>query len=484
MTTSDELLIKLIPIIVYGMTTYRFFRSLALPASAALALALTACGSTSPSSRTPADGSTATQAAAADSTSPSTPTAPVEVKDLDPRVALTYDGGILVIDTATGQTVADIKKEGFLRLNPAGDGRHVLVSSSAGFEVLDLGLIRKPHGDHFHYYTTTPRLTGSIVPADKPGHVVTHAGRTALFADGTGTVTTFETNALEDGQLSQEELTEIKTAAPHHGVAVPLDSGATLVTEGTADERHTVQEHKPDGSLGAQTTDCPGVHGAATAQGEDVASFGCTNGSVVFRDGQFHKVPVPEEYQRSGNQLGHPGSPYVLTDYKTVKPVEGGEPEHPTKVGVINTTDATTTTVDLGSAYWFRSLGRGANGEGVVLTNDGRLNVIDMASATVTRQVDVVTPWTENAKWQDPGPSVKTAGDFAYVTDPTTKKLHIVQISEGKLLSSLDLSVVPNEMAVIDAEAGHDHDHEHAGEAGHDHAHEGEADHDHDHAGH
>ncbi|SPT53553.1 Uncharacterised protein [Actinomyces bovis] len=461
------------------MRTHAYSRSLALSSAIALTLSLAACGS---NGKTTSSSATATAAASAAATQAASE-APTEVKDLDPRAAIAYDGGILVIDTASGKTVADIKKEGFLRLNPAGDNRHAIVTSSAGFEVLDLGLILQPHGDHFHYYTSTPKLTGSVVAADKAGHVVTNAGRTALFADGTGTVTSFDLKALEDGQLSKEELTEFKTATPHHGVAVPLSNGNTLVTEGTAEERHTVHERKPDGSFAAETTDCPGVHGEATAKGEDVASFGCTNGSVVFSGGQFHKVSVPEEYQRSGNQFGHHDSPYVLTDYKTVKPVEGADPEHPTKVGIINTTDATTTTVELGSAYWFRSFGRGAAGEGVVLTNDGKLNIIDMASATVTKQVDVVTPWTENAKWQEPGPNVKTVGDFAYVTDPATKKLHIVQISEGRLLTSLDLGVVPNEMVVIDAEvsqaAGHEHKHE--GEA--DHKHEGEAGHDHDHKG-
>ncbi|WP_234415946.1 MULTISPECIES: hypothetical protein [unclassified Actinomyces] len=426
------------------MRTLPKLGALTLAATTVLTMTLTACGSPSAGG----SGSHSTVEAQA----PASSAKPVEVSDVDPRAAIAYDGGIQIVDTSDSTVVADIKKEGFLRLNPAGDGRHVLVSSSEGFEVLDLGMIVKPHGDHNHYYTTTPGLTGSVIAAQTPGHVVTHAGKTAVFDDGTGTVTMFDTKALEDGQLSPDELTSFQTNDPHHGVAVPLASGSVLVTEGTEDERHTVHERKADGSIGAESTDCPGVHGEATAQGEDVASFGCTNGSVVFRDGQFHKVPVPEAYQRSGNQFGSPESPYVLTDYKTVEPVDGAAPEHPTKVGVIDTTDATTTTVELGSAYWFRSFGRGAAGEGVVLTYDGRLNLIDPASAAVTKQVDVVTPWTENENWQEPGPNVKTAGDFAYVTDPTAKKLHLVQISTGKLLSSLDLSVVPNEMAVIDAE--------------------------------
>ena len=444
-------------------------RALILSVSTCLALSLAACGSSGSSA---ASGSAAPEASQA-----ATSAEQVEVADLDPRVAIAYDGGILVLDSATGETLADVKKEGFLRLNPAGDNRHVLVTSSAGFEVLDLGLIVKPHGDHNHYYTTTPVLTGSTVPADHAGHVVTHADHTALFADGTGTVTTYEVAALEDGQLAPDELTSLTTSAPHHGVAVPMSNGNTMVTQGTEDERHTVQVLAPDGSVVTETTDCPGVHGEATAQGEDVFSIGCTNGSVVYRDGQFHKVPVPEDYQRSGNQFGSPASPYVLTDYKTIEPTEDGELERPTQVGILNTTDATTTTLDLGSAYWFRSFARGADGEGLVLTYDGKLNIIDMEAGTVTNQVDVVTPWEENDDWQQPGPNVKAAGDFAYVTDPTAQKLHIIQISTGQILSSFDLAVVPNEMTVVDAETSHGQAHHDHGEEAHSHS-----DEEHDHA--
>ena len=314
----------------------------------------------------------------------------VEVTDLEPRAAIASDGGIQVLDTATGEVLAAIKKEGFLRLNAAGDGRHVMVSSSEGFEVLDLGLIVKSHGDHNHYYEVEPHLTGSVVAAEHPGHVVTHAGRTSLFADG------------------------------------------KVVTE---------------------TTDCPGVHGEATAESDDdVATFGCENGPVVYSGGKFHKVDVPEDYQLSGNQAGSEDSPYVLVDYKTVKPTEDGETERPTKVGIIDTENATVSTVELGSAYWFRSLGRGEDGEAVVLTGDGKLQVIDPESREVVRTTDVVEPWTENENWQAPGPNLRTVGDLAYVTDAAAQTLSLVQVSTGDVLSTTDLSITPNEMAVVDAE--------------------------------
>src|SRR5690606_1489874 len=97
--------------------TNRFPRSAALPAAlAALGRAPTACGG----------GGSAEEAGGED--------APAKVEN---PVVATYDGGIYIIDPESLDVVEDIELEGFNRLNPAGDGRHVLVSTSTGFRVLD-----------------------------------------------------------------------------------------------------------------------------------------------------------------------------------------------------------------------------------------------------------------------------------------------------------------------------------------------------------
>ncbi|MDO4888011.1 MAG: hypothetical protein Q3979_04815 [Actinomycetaceae bacterium] len=375
-----------------------------------------------------------------------------EVSKLQPRVVLSHDGGLVTLDGTTGKVLAETKHEGFLRLNPAGDGRHVLVTDSDRFRLFDTGLIKEPHEDHFHYYTKDPELTKAEIKAPKAGHVVTHDGYTSVFSDGKGTVQTLKSDAFSDGKITDDEISTISTGEAHHGVAVPLGNGNLLVTKGTEDERNTIQLVDEKGNVIDETTDCPGIHGEAAAQHNeygDVVSFGCTNGSVVFRDGAFHKVPVPEEYQRSGNQFGSEASPITLTDYKVD---EDAELERPTRIGLLDTTTATMSTVDLGSAYWFRSLARGENGEALVLTYDGNLNIIDPNTGEVTRKVKVVEPWKEKSDWQEPGPNVKTSGDYAYVTEPASKKLHMIQISTGELLSSWDLKVVPNEMAVVNGD--------------------------------
>lgn len=396
-------------------------------------------------------------------------------------MVVTYDGGLLTLDAESGEVLGTTEHEGFLRLNNAGDGRHVLVSDGDLFRLFDSGLVDQGHGDHSHYHEQAPALTDTALDAPEAAHVVVHEGKTALFADGSGGIRIMDSAAFSDGAVEDSEMEGHTTEAPHHGVAVPLTDGNLLLTQGTEEARNTVQVVTPEGEVVAETTDCPGVHGEATAapteQG-DVVSLGCENGPVIYRDGAFHKVAVEEEYQRSGNQFGSHDSPIVLADYKTDP---DAEQERPTRIGLIDTHTDTVRTVDVGSAYWFRSLARGSEGEALALTYDGQLNILDPETGGILHEVDVVEAWEEPEEWQQPGPAVQVAGDHAYVTDAAAKQLHVVDIAAGTVVDTFDLPESPTEIAVVDgdpespatAEAGHeDHEHEsdaHADHEGHDH---------------
>lgn len=319
----------------------------------------------------------------------------VEVTSLTPRVVMTYDGGILTLNGHTGELISDTEVPGFLRLSHLGDGRHLAVSSADAFTVFDSGLIDQPHGDHSHYYESAPTLTDVVAEAPGAGHVVAHEGRTALFADDTGEITLVDSAEIAE-KLDEGEVETTESEDPHHGVAVPLKDGKLLVTQGTEDERHTVQVLDSNGQVVAETNDCPGVHGEAVAaptQLDDVVSLGCENGPVIYRDGAFHKVSVPEPYQRSGNQFGSESSPIVLADYKVD---QDADLERPTRIGLIDTRSDSVRTVELGSAYWFRSLARGPEGQALVLTYDGELNILDPDSGDIAHEVPVIEPWEEN----------------------------------------------------------------------------------------
>ncbi|MDT0443814.1 zinc metallochaperone AztD [Streptomyces johnsoniae] len=390
-------------------TLHRSRGGAALSLVAALALTVGACGSDDTEEET-------------DAAPSSTPEETVP----DPLV-LTYDGGLLVLNGETFDVVEDIPLDGFNRVNAAGDDRHVLVSTSTGFRVLD---------------AVGAELTEDEFEGAKPGHVVRHADRTVLFADGTGEVTSFDPQQLGDGLPETESYT---AAAAHHGVAVELANGELLVTLGTEEERTGAIVLDENREEIARSEECPGVHGEATARGETVV-VGCEDGVLYYRDGEFTKVDSPTEYGRIGNQAGSEESAIVLGDYKQDAEAELERPE---QVALVDTEAGSLQLVDLGTSYTFRSLARGPHGEALILGTDGQIHVIDPETAEVTNRIPVLEEWTEPLEWQQPRPTLFVRGHTAYVTDPEAKELHVLDIESGEVQTTATLPQTPNEVTGV-----------------------------------
>ncbi|WP_280497358.1 zinc metallochaperone AztD [Nocardia asiatica] len=345
-------------------------------------------------------------------------------------IAVTYDGGIHVLDGTTLELAKTVELDGFNRLNPAGDDRHLIVSTKEGFRVFD---------------ATAAEFTGADFPGPEPGHVVRHAGRTVLFSDGTGEVVAFDTADLAAGK---PKTSTYRAAAPHHGVAIELVNGDLVVTLGTEEKRTGIVVLDRDRAEKARNEDCPGVHGEATAAGE-VVVIGCQNGVLVYRDGKITKVTSPTAYGRIGNQAGSDASPVVLGDYKQDK---DAELERPQQISLIDTVTGALRLVDLGASYTFRSLARGPQGEALVLGTDGRIHVIDPVAGAVVRSISVTGPWQEPLEWQKPRPALFVRGGAAYVSDPATKQVHRVELATGAKTATVTLPGTPNELS---GTAGH-----------------------------
>ncbi len=405
-------------------TTRSLGAVVALGTSVAL---LAACSSSSDST----DSATSEGSAAA---------APVSNSAATPRLTVSYDGGVLVLDAATLETVDDVTGiDGFTRLNPAGDGRHVFVSGSGAFTALDAGTWTSG-SEHF---TSTPALTDVKFDATTPGHVVRHDGKTVLFDDGTGKVEIFESAALLEGE--KPETDTYTTPEAHHGVAVELSDGALLTTLGNEDERTGIVVLDADRKEVVRNEECPGVHGEAVAADETVV-VGCQDGLLIYRDGAITKVQSPDAYGRIGNQAGDEDSPVLLGDYK-VDP--DAELERPTRVSLTDTVSGELTLVDLGTSYTFRSLGRGPAGEAIVLGTDGALHVIDVNSKSVTQTIPVVDAWEEPVKWQEPRPALFVHEGTAFVSDPAKNSVHAVDLSTGEVTQTGELAHTPNELTGV-----------------------------------
>jgi len=346
------------------------------------------------------------------------------------RITLTYDGGLLVLDQDL-QVVADDAIDGFTRVNPAGDGRHVLVTVPEGFRVLDT--------------QAEPALTDAVFPADTGGHAVVHGDRTALFADGTGDVTTFDHTELDGADLPEVETT--KSEAAHHGVAIELEDGTLLTTIGTEESRSGVRALDADGTEITRSEECPDVHGEGAVKGE-VAVFGCTDGALVYQDGAFEKIDAPTEYGRTGNLFTTEDSSVAVGDYNDDPDSEGYLLD---QIALIDAASGEYTVADMpdGVGFTFRDLARGPGDEAVVLGDDGALHTLDETTGEQLESYPVIDAWQGPAEWQDAHPALKVEGDVAYVTDPAERKVHAVDLTTGKVIaSSEELPGVPNEIAV------------------------------------
>ena len=377
---------------------------------AASALLLTACATT------PAEAPAASATASGDSGG---------------RVALTYDGGIYVLDGTSLELVSDLPLEGFNRLNPAGDGQHVLVSTTEGFRVLDAA------GD--------TELTDLVFDAPTPGHVVRHGGRTILFSDGTGDSIVFDTASIGSEELPETEV--VPSEAPHHGVAIELEDGTLLSTLGTSDSRTGVRALDASREEFARSEECPSVHGEGAAENE-VAVFGCSDGVLLYDDGAFTKIAAADEYGRTGNAYVTDSSPVMLGDYNSDPDSEGYEL---TQLTMVDTAAATSQVVDLpeGVAYTWKGVGRTADDDALVLGTDGALHVLDVATGSFGASYPVIEAWEGPAEWQDSHPSLSVVGDTAYVTDPASGSIHAVDVATGEVTATGDLGVAANEIAVV-----------------------------------
>ncbi|GMA29230.1 zinc metallochaperone AztD [Arenivirga flava] len=352
------------------------------------------------------------------------------------RVAISVPNGIVVLDGETLEVVDEFDTEEFTRLNPAGDGRGVMVTMSEGFQVLDTAAGT----------TGAAELTDLVFEADTAGHVVSHGGKTVLYADGTSDSTIFDTEDLFAGEALPETET-IPGEEAHHGVSVVLEDGSFLTTRGNADGRSTVEVLDADGERIAISDQCPGVHGEGTAEGEAVV-FGCENGAILVKDGAITKLDAPDQpYGRMGNAYVSETSPLIVGDYKHDPDAEGYLLH---EVVVIDTEAETyeVTALPEGVEYTFRDVARGPGDLAYILATDGSIHVFDPATGELTDEFPVIGAWEGPAEWQDAHPAIKIDGDIAYVTEPATDEVHAVDLTTGEVVASVTLDAAPNEIAV------------------------------------
>lgn len=359
--------------------------------------------------------------------------APATASAEGPRVAVAYAGGVLVVDGETLEVIEDLPSEEFVRVNAAGDDRHVVVTTSGGFQFLDM---------------RAAELTDLVVEADAAGHVVRHAGKTVLYDDATSDTTIFETADLAemDGELPEAEV--VPGVEAHHGVSVVLEDGTFVTTVGDATSRSGIRVTDAAGTELATNADCPGVHGEGAAQDEAVV-FGCENGALLYADGEITKLASPDAFGRIGNAYATDDSPLVVMDYKDDPDAEG---YLLSKLALVDTEAKTLRTVELpdGVGYTWRGVVRGPSGDALMIGSDGRLHVIDPATGEITASHDAIEAWESPTEWQQPHPAIAVTGDVVYVTDSANSTIVALDAATGEIIAEGELPQTPNEVAAVE----------------------------------
>lgn len=152
----------------------------------------------------------------------------------------------------------------------------------------------------------------------------------------------------------------------------------------------------------------------------------------------------------SETRPGRRSPPVALGDYEED---EDSELERAELISLIETRDHTLRLVDLPSSYSFRSLGRGPAGEALVLGTDGRLHVVDPDSGQLVCSIEVVGPWTEPTNWQEPRPNLYVQGADAYVTEPSSRRLVVVDLDSGQVRAETSLDRQLDELTRVDGAA-------------------------------
>ena len=334
-----------------------------------------------------------------------------------------------VVSTADGVKVLDDKYAeikdfaiGQHAFNVTDDGRYIFARDAANkdsYTLIDSGLYVEDHGDHDHPYKEEPAIATTERAADKPAHMISHAGRTAIFNDGSGEVDVYTNANLTTDNLKPDYTYK---GIAHHGAAVPLSNGllATTFVEKEGDALPSgVKIVDKDGNEQAVITDsCAGLHGTAYGgEGDsEKLAFGCM-GKVVVYDVAKNKatdVALPDEGARVGTVKHVGGSNYFFTNYTV-------ENEAQTKVGVINSKTGELKLVELPSAYKSATLVT-EDDIAYVLAEDGNMYAVDLKTAKISLTISAFNPFSLDEE----APALFEANHHVYVLMPSYQKLYEV----------------------------------------------------------
>lgn len=383
-------------------------------------------------------------------------------------------GRLTIVDLEHGEVLGtyDVTAPASLYAAPGGRFAYAHQTAAGVVNFVDSGISVTSHGDHGHVDVEDPSLLAFTLTGVAPVHFTHHDGQAAIFFDGrqpSDELAGVSANVaiVPDISLIQgmPESVNVPLDVAQHGVAVPVGNG--LIISADVPAPTGTGNPLPNGVIVTdwegnvlQTFDgsCTGLHGEASLSHDRIA-FACAD-HVLLLEREDEDAPFTTrtldypDTRRAGTLAASNDGAYLF-----------GNHADETRNGVIRI-DVTTGAVEEVSFGADVKVARFAVPPGlddalVVLTTDGTVHVIDVATFEVVHTWDVVAPFTTGHG--TPSPALAVADDVAYVSDTAMGRVHELEIGERARGRTLEVGGRPTSIVVLGpATEAHDDDaHDH-----------------------
>ncbi len=358
---------------------------------------------------------------------------------------------VTLIDPAKGAAVDVFPTKGYVTHLVPTDSGETLFAVQMDHDMVNViksGVTLSGHGDHSDIKIEDPALLPLKLEGGRPVHAVMHGDEIVQFFDREGEGRVYSEAALLKGDSAYKS---VKTAAPHHGVVVPMDdyfvvSEPNLQVETKKDAlppRFGAKVVDEDSQPVTEAATCTGLHGEAKSAG--LLAFGCEEGVLIARSkggkpAQLEMLPYTDDMPkgRVGHLAGGKAMQFFLGDYGHDKLVVI-DPESQSPYMV----------VELPVRHLNFALDPARVKTAYVFTEDGRLHALNVLSGEISRSKQITEAYSKDGHWRDPRPRIAVMGDAIAVTDPREGLIRLVDAESFKELKTIKVDGAPFNVTAV-----------------------------------
>ncbi len=364
-----------------------------------------------------------------------TPSAPVPSAATSDGVAV--EGGaseadgpltkLVLVDPSTGDaSVYDAVDETETRIGTfgavdtvAGDGRFAYLRAGSGTAVIDSGAWTFDHGDHYHYFASTPAQVATL---DVPVASVAASNSTVAVRPENGAI-----RLLMREQLGQRSVRQSPLVPPADAAAV-VPYGSRVVTV-TTDGRIWVTD-------AAGSAEVPGEcrHASWAVPTRRAVLFGCADGAIRITGGEKNLTVTAAPYPADA-----PAQRPTRMQHRARADVVAGVADG--AVWMLDSRQRSWTVLRIADAVAANTAG---DGTVLVLHGDGALSAHDAATrAEITR----IPLFANGIARTGPQPVIDIDSDRAYVNNADAREVYEIDYADGlRIARTLRTDVSPGLM--------------------------------------